>query len=76
MTPSRMIELLNIERECVMTAARDSCNRDCAQCVLVQDDQELIEMYSKVIDILTAINGVILNAKEVTFNGPCSLHAN
>lgn len=76
MSLTRMIELLDIERKCVMTAASNGCDRDCAHCALVQDDKELIEMYSKVIDILTAINSVILNPQEVTFNGSHSLHAN
>ena len=58
MTLNRMIELLDIERKCVTTAANNNCNRDCAHCALVQDDKELIEMYSKVIDILTAINSI------------------
>lgn len=42
---TRAIELLEIERECVM---RD-CNRDCANCDLVQDRDELVTMYNTVI---------------------------
>ena len=47
-----MIELLEIERECMTTAAHDGCDRDCANCILVQNEKELFEMYTKVIDLL------------------------
>ena len=47
MTDLRMLELLKIERECVTRG--ENCNRDCANCDLVQDADELIEMYDKVI---------------------------
>lgn len=49
MTLDRMMVLLDIEKECVITAAHDGCDRDCAKCILLQDDHELTEMYSKVI---------------------------
>lgn len=52
MTLDRMMVLLDIERECVITAAHDRCDRDCANCILLQDDRELTEMYSKVISNL------------------------
>lgn len=42
---TRAIELLEIERECV---TRD-CDRDCANCELVQDRDELVTMYNTVI---------------------------
>lgn len=35
MTIDRVIELLNIELQCVSSA--NNCNRDCANCYLVQD---------------------------------------
>ena len=35
----------------------EECNRDCANCVLVQDAAELLEMYDKVI-------GVMINETE------------
>lgn len=55
MTIDKMIELLDVERECVMTASHNGCDRDCANCVLVQDDKELFEMYTNVINILQTI---------------------
>ena len=52
----RIYELLNIERECVMRG--NTCNRNCINCDLVQDDKELIEMY----DILIKLIGSYLPA--------------
>ena len=52
MTIDRMIELLKIERECMLRAAHDDCDRNCADCELVQDDYELDEMYINVISLL------------------------
>lgn len=52
MTIQRMIELLQIEHECMLRGAHDDCDRNCADCGLVQDDDELHEMYTDVIDLL------------------------
>ena len=52
MTIQRMIELLEIEHECMLRGAHDDCDRNCADCELVQDDGELHEMYTNVIGIL------------------------
>lgn len=52
MTIQRMIELLEIEHECMLRGAHDDCDRNCADCELVQDDWELHEMYTNVISVL------------------------
>ena len=52
MTIQRMIELLEIEHECMLRGAHDDCDRNCADCELVQDDVELHEMYTNVIYML------------------------
>ena len=52
MTIQRMIELLEIEHECMLRGAHDDCDRDCANCELVQDDGDLHEMYTNVIYLL------------------------
>lgn len=52
MTIQRMIELLAFERKCVESA--DECDRNCAGCNLVQDTDELLEMYESVIAVLKA----------------------
>lgn len=54
MTVERMIELLEIEKECVLRNASGECNRYCAGCDLLQDDTELHEMYTEAIDMLKA----------------------
>lgn len=52
MTIQRMIELLEIEHECMLRGAHDDCDRNCADCELVQEDDELHEMYTNVIALL------------------------
>ena len=52
MTTARALELLKIERKCVMRNHDHTCNRNCAKCDLVQDDTELIAMYNAVINIV------------------------
>ena len=54
MTVERMIELLEIEKECVLRNASGKCNRYCAGCDLLQDDTELHEMYTEAIALLKA----------------------
>ena len=67
MTNRRAMELLMIEMACVKagsgmeydlekqdwTETGHVCNRDCANCVLVQDSRELLEMYSYVVCKMT-----------------------
>ena len=52
MTIHRMIELLEIEHECMLRGAHDDCDRNCSDCELVQDDGELHELYTNVISLL------------------------
>ena len=47
-----MIELLKIEHECMLRGSHDDCDRNCADCDLVQNDDELHEMYTDVIALL------------------------
>lgn len=54
MTKDRILELLKIEQECILRASRDDCDRCCDKCDLVQDDDELKEMYNDVIYILAS----------------------
>ena len=49
----RMIELLEIEHECMLRCAHNECNRECQNCDLVQDDLDLHEMYTNVIHMLS-----------------------
>ena len=52
MSNDRIVQLLRIERECVLRNSKNSCDRNCANCDLVQDDKELLEMYETVINKL------------------------
>jgi len=54
----RMLELLKIEQTCVKRGSgldenfKGACNRDCAHCDLVQKDEDLLDMYEKVIRLV------------------------
>lgn len=67
MTNERMIELLKIEHECMLRASHDDCNRKCEDCDLCQDDYELHEMYTNVIDIVKRSTGKPLAKREDGF---------
>lgn len=54
MTYERMIELLQVEHECVLRKSHGDCDSQCDACDLVQDDGEPHEMYSNVIGLLKA----------------------
>ena len=54
MTTQRIAELLGIELECVMRNSQKKCDRNCADCDLVQEDWELIVMYQSAIDLVKA----------------------
>ena len=64
MTVERMIELLKIEKECVLRNASGECNRYCAGCDLLQDDTELHEMYTEVIAMLKAQEPRVMTWEE------------
>lgn len=53
MSIDRILELLNIELQCIQS----DCNRECFTCPLVQEQTELEEMYKTVIDILSKNRG-------------------
>ena len=80
MTNKRAMELLMIEMACVKWASGmeydldkqdwietgHCCNRDCANCVLVQDSRELLDMYSFVVTKMTEE----INEEEKAKNRP------
>ena len=51
MTIERALALLRIEVKCV-EHNKDGCDRNCARCELVQDTQELITAYKRVISYI------------------------
>ena len=48
MKKSRILELLECERQCILRNSLESCNRDCANCDLLQDSEALLTMYDLV----------------------------
>ena len=60
MTIQRMIELLEIEHECMLRGSHDDCDRNCADCELVQDDSDLHEMYTNVIALMKEQEPILL----------------
>lgn len=56
MTVHRVLELLRIELECIKRNNGSSCDRNCGQCDLVQDSQELIDCYKTAIQIIGGNN--------------------
>lgn len=65
MTRQRMVELLEIEKECVRRNSCGECNRACHICDLLQDDTELHEMYEEVIAMVKAQEPRVLALDEI-----------
>lgn len=53
----RIIEILNIEKECVKRNINKDCERDCETCDLVLEDDEIITAYTLAISILKNVHG-------------------
>lgn len=65
MTVERMVELLEIEHQCMLRGSHGDCDRKCQDCDLVQDDGELHEMYTNVIALLKEQEAVPVIQREV-----------
>ena len=65
MTIQRMVDLLEIEHECMLRKSHNGCDGKCVDCDLVQDDGELHEMYSDVIELLKAQEPRVMTLEEV-----------
>lgn len=48
----RTLELLEIEKKCILRNENHECNRDCANCDLVQETGDLLEAYDMAINSL------------------------
>ena len=63
MTENRAIELLRIEKTCILRAK--TCDRDCGKCDLVQEDKDLLSAYDAAIEALEHAtrekNGIIIS---------------
>lgn len=65
MTIERMIELLDIEHECMLRNSHDACDSHCGVCDLAQDDGELHEMYIDVIALLKTQKPHVMTLEEI-----------
>lgn len=54
MNNKRALELLEIERECIRRSYE--CDRKCEKCPLIQESDELLEMYTYVISKLGGVS--------------------
>lgn len=52
MNTFRAMELMEVERACMERNYFHLCDRDCADCDLVQEDEELLDAYDQVIEVL------------------------
>ena len=53
----QIIEILNIEKECVKRNINKDCNKNCGSCDLVLEDDEILTAYTLAISILKTIHG-------------------
>lgn len=49
------LELMKIEKECVIRNSVEICNRDCGKCDLAQEDTDLIEAFQMAIFALKKV---------------------
>lgn len=54
---NRIIEIFNIEKQCIKRNIGKDCDRDCGNCDLVLEDEELLTAYNLAISILKTIHG-------------------
>ena len=54
---NRIIEIFEIEKQCIKRNIGKDCNRDCGNCDLVLEDEELLTAYNLAISILKTIHG-------------------
>lgn len=52
---SEALELMKIEKECVIRNSVEICNRDCGKCNLAQEDTDLIEAFQMAIFALKKV---------------------
>lgn len=65
MTIQRMVELFEIEHQCILRNINGECDRRCNDCDLVQDDAELNEMYTEAVSILKAQMPCVMTLEEI-----------
>ena len=74
MTTHKAISILKNERECVVTASLNNCNRNCKTCPLVKDTDEILAAYDVALKMLESkpesrtVDEVRVEAKELGYN--------
>lgn len=48
----KAVHIIQKEKECVIRASHEGCNRDCGKCGLLMDSQDIIEAYDTAIEAL------------------------
>ena len=66
------IELVNIENECVNRA--ENCNRKCNECDLVQDTNDLLDLYKHIPEWLEELKALSLEHKMPKTNEAIARH--
>lgn len=51
----KIIQVMQNEKECVIRNSKQQCNRECNNCDLVLEDNEIIEAYTYVIHIINSV---------------------
>ena len=54
---NQIVEILEKERECVKRNVDKDCDKDCGNCDLVLEDEEILTAYTLAISILKTIQG-------------------
>ena len=75
MTHDRAIELLKIERECINRNNQsfgENCDRNCGKCDLVQNTEELLNMYDYVINFVEK-EGIRMNKCPYIVGNECDI---
>ncbi len=52
MKNEQILKVLKNERECIKRQGTDKCDRDCANCDLCLPDDEILEVYDHLIQII------------------------
>ena len=55
----RTLELMRIEKQCILRNENKDCDRKCESCDLVQETSELLQAYDKVIEIITGLKNLL-----------------
>jgi len=56
----RTLELMRIEKQCILRNEDKNCDRKCESCDLVQETSELLMAYDKVIEIITGLKNLLV----------------